>query len=64
MDIAIADLRSRIEQHLAVFAQQMDANAVGCIRQFADWLEGKQAEEAKEKEAVDFLHAHGYTVTK
>lgn len=62
--IDIADLKARIEQHLSAFEHQMDANAAGCVRQFADWLDSRQAEEAQAAERIEWLTAHGYTVTK
>jgi hypothetical protein len=58
----IGELRARIEQHLSLGG--LEQSFIDGIHRFADWIEVKQAEEAKEKEAVEFLQAHGYTVTK
>ncbi len=58
----IGELRTRLEQHLTLSG--LEEGVAAHLRAFADWLEGKQAEEAKEKEAVEFLQSKGYTVSK
>jgi DNA-binding response OmpR family regulator len=62
--IDVAELRARIEQHLSDFAHQMTEDAASRVREFANWIEGKQTEEAEAQSRIEWLSAHGYTVTK
>lgn len=53
-----------LRAHIDNFAREVDTSVVDHIRQFADWLDVRLADEAKAKEYSDWLTAHGYTVTK
>lgn len=60
----IEELKTRVEQHLAEFANQVDERFRNELRQFATWLESKQADDARAADYAQWLTAHGYTVTK
>jgi hypothetical protein len=60
----ISELRARVEQHLAALAGQVDERFHAELRTFVGWVEGKQTEEAQAQEHIQWLQAHGYTVTK
>lgn len=56
----IAELRTRAEH----FITNVDGTVTDALHSFVGWIEGKQAEEAREQEAVAFLQGLGYTVSK
>lgn len=53
-----------IRAHIEHFAREVDTSVADHLRQFADWLDVRLADEAKAREYSDWLTAHGYTVTK
>lgn len=58
------DYIAQIKAHVEAYAQGAEQSVSEHLHAFVAWIEGKQAEEAKEQEAVAFLQGLGYSVTK